>query len=136
MAVRRGEIIEPGRVQQLNGKGRFALYAQQNSERRLTCWRDGHDSAQPFARNRTIAVDKLTGRHRLLALKLELKQFQCRAASAAGEQLFAFHSKLCRWQSCSMIGWLGHNQLQILSTKASVRSRPGLKTTQPVVNLL
>src|SRR5689334_8745767 len=92
-------------------------------------------SAEPLARGGAIAIDELAGRHDLFAFRLELQQLQNGPLAAANEEFFIANAKFTGLEVCQSVFRTGGNQLQALAAKLRIRSGPGLKAAQAIVDL-
>src|SRR5262245_7169700 len=93
-------------------------------------------STQAFAAGRTVAVDELAGAHRLLTLRLQLQQLQYGSPTARDIKLVAGSGEPAGIVLGPGRGRPHADELQVLSAKLRIRSRPGLESAQPVVDLL
>src|SRR6266700_45979 len=91
--------------------------------------------AEPFARNGAVSDDEIARGDRLLAFRLDLKQFQNRVCAAADEKFAIVDLHLGHRQVRGNLTWVCCDDLQVFPPKPSVGPGPGLKAAQAVANV-
>src|SRR5450432_1124121 len=80
-----------------------------------------------------ISMNKVVGRHSLLAFKLNPQQLQRGAIAASHEHIIAFDQQSAFGKTT--LHWLCIPHLQALAAEAGERAGPGLEAAQSITNL-